>query len=60
MELLLGMYLIYRIEVIPNLIRIADEVAAPPPPQVITVSYPRLKPMGFLLQRQLPTELKAQ
>jgi hypothetical protein len=44
MELLLGMYLIYRVELIPNLIRIADEVAAPPPPpQVITITVEKKK-----------------
>jgi hypothetical protein len=43
MELLLGMYLIYRVELIPNLIRIADEVAAPPPPQVITITVEKRK-----------------
>ena len=35
MELLLGMYLIYRIELIPTMIRVADEVASPP--QVIVI-----------------------
>ncbi len=41
MELLLGMYLIYRIELIPNLIRIADEVANPP--QIVKIKAEKKK-----------------